>query len=415
MATPPKSSPPREFAIMPLTLHLETLGALATPLVLRGTPLPTSRSQTFSTADDNQTTVELHVLLGESPLANKNYSLGRYKLTGIPKAPRGTPAINVTYSVDKLCRVTVSATVAGSELAITSEVTDPQPFLTEAKIGQALRRADEEKEDDQHQVSEVEARTQAKTALAQAESTLASLGTKNARKASQISAAVADLGLALDSGIVERIRGSTQELNSAIKGQGNTLGDIPGMNDVFASFFASPPKSSRTSTASKTSRAASAPSRAPTQPKPTRQLGRIFGGGEYVLDSSLCFVLMPFADEFQAVYDDHIKKVLTDLGLVAQRADEIASTSMITWDIWERINKARFIIADMTGRNPNVFYEVGLAHALSKEVILLTRSMGDIPFDLQALRFIVYDYTPRGMSEFEKKLRSAAQALMQAS
>jgi hypothetical protein len=124
---------------------------------------------------------------------------------------------------------------------------------------------------------------------------------------------------------------------------------------------------------------------------------------------------MPFADEFQAVYDDHIKKVLTDLGLVAQRADEIASTSMITWDIWERINKARFIIADMTGRNPNVFYEVGLAHALSKEVILLTRSMGDIPFDLQALRFIVYDYTPRGMSEFEKKLRSAAQALMQAS
>ena len=124
---------------------------------------------------------------------------------------------------------------------------------------------------------------------------------------------------------------------------------------------------------------------------------------------------MPFADESQPVYDDHIKKVLGALGVSAQRADEIASTSLITWDIWERINKARFIIADMTGRNPNVFYEVGLAHAISKEVILLTRSMGDIPFDLQSLRFIVYDYTPRGMVEFEKKLRAAVSAIMQAS
>lgn len=124
---------------------------------------------------------------------------------------------------------------------------------------------------------------------------------------------------------------------------------------------------------------------------------------------------MPFAEKFQPIYEDHIQRIVTEAGLSSQRADEIASTNLITWDIWERINKARFLIADLTDRNANVFYEVGLAHAISKDVILLTQNMGDIPFDLQSLRFIVYEYSPRGMVEFEKKLRSAILALLQAS
>lgn len=124
---------------------------------------------------------------------------------------------------------------------------------------------------------------------------------------------------------------------------------------------------------------------------------------------------MPFAPNARPIYEDHIKAVVTQLGLSSQRADEIASTGLITRDIWDRINTARFLIADMTGRNPNVFYEVGLAHALGKDVILLTQSMKDIPFDLQSLRFIIYEYTPRGMSEFEVRLTAAIRALMQAS
>jgi hypothetical protein len=124
---------------------------------------------------------------------------------------------------------------------------------------------------------------------------------------------------------------------------------------------------------------------------------------------------MPFAEKFEPIYEDHIRRVVSDAGLSSQRADEIASTNLITWDIWERINKSRFVIADLTDRNPNVFYEVGLAHAISKEVILLTQNMGDIPFDLQSLRFIVYEYSPRGMVEFEKKLKLAIEAVLKGS
>ena len=81
-------------------------------------------------------------------------------------------------------------------------------------------------------------------------------------------------------------------------------------------------------------------------------------------------------------------------------------------DIWRAIGAAQFIIADVTGRNPNVFYELGIAHTLGKDVILITQDSGDIPFDLTHLRHIQYDYTPRGMKSFEEKLRGTAGALL---
>ena len=143
-----------------------------------------------------------------------------------------------------------------------------------------------------------------------------------------------------------------------------------------------------------------------------RTLGKIFGGGTFTLDPQLCFVLMPFAGQFKPIYDDHIKPIVLKAGLQCERADDIRGTNLITWDIWERINRARFLIAELTDRNPNVFYELGLAHALSKDVILLTQSMEFVPFDLKILRCIPYEFTPRGTQSLEKALSATIECLM---
>jgi hypothetical protein len=152
-----------------------------------------------------------------------------------------------------------------------------------------------------------------------------------------------------------------------------------------------------------------------TSPRVGAQIGKIFGGSEFTPDPNLCFVLMPFAEDVRPVYDDHIRPIVKAEGLSCLRADEIVGTNLITWDVWEKINRARFIIADLTRRNPNVFYEVGIAHALGKEVILLAQSMEDVPFDLKALRCIVYHFTPRGMREMEEKLRDTIREIMRSS
>jgi len=112
------------------------------------------------------------------------------------------------------------------------------------------------------------------------------------------------------------------------------------------------------------------------------------------------------------VYEDHIKPTVRWEELCCERADEIHGTGLITWDVWEKINRARFLIADLTNRNPNVFYEVGLAHAISKDVILITQSMEFVPFDLKTLRCITYEFTPRGMEKFGKSLTATIQAVI---
>ena len=152
-----------------------------------------------------------------------------------------------------------------------------------------------------------------------------------------------------------------------------------------------------------------------TSSKTAERIGRIFGGGEFTLDSNLCFVLMPFEEKMRPIYDGHICKIIESERLNCLRADEIVGTNLITWDVWEKINRARFLIADLTGKNANVFYEVGLAHALGKEVILLTQTMGDVPFDLKALRCIVYSYTPKGMKDMEIKLKETIIELIKSS
>ncbi len=136
------------------------------------------------------------------------------------------------------------------------------------------------------------------------------------------------------------------------------------------------------------------------------RLRPIFRGRDFMLDESLVFVLSPFGDPFDTLYSDHIKPTVEKtFGPRCMRADDIYGNQGIMEDIWEHIHKAKLLIADLTDRNPNVFYETGIAHTVGKEVILITQSMEDVPFDLRHLRCVVYDVELRGPKRFEEILR----------
>jgi hypothetical protein len=104
-----------------------------------------------------------------------------------------------------------------------------------------------------------------------------------------------------------------------------------------------------------------------------------------------CFVVMPFDSLYQTEYERIINPALEELGIKCVRGDEIYTKQRIIDDIWNSIKTCRFVIAELTGRNPNVLYEVGLAHAIGKPIIILTRNGDDVPFDLKALRYLYYD------------------------
>lgn len=104
-----------------------------------------------------------------------------------------------------------------------------------------------------------------------------------------------------------------------------------------------------------------------------------------------CFVAMPFSALYQIEYESIIRPTLEELNIECIRGDEIYSKQRIMDDIWESIKSCRLVIAELTGKNPNVLYEVGLAHAIGKPVIILTRNGEDVPFDLKDLRYLYYD------------------------
>jgi hypothetical protein len=116
------------------------------------------------------------------------------------------------------------------------------------------------------------------------------------------------------------------------------------------------------------------------------------------------FVLMPFRPELRPVYEDHIRTVATRVQLSVARADDFFTARAVIDDIWAAILSSRVIIADCTGRNPNVFYEIGIAHTVGKPVVLITQDADDVPFDLRHRRYLEYRFTPRGMAEFEDSL-----------
>lgn len=129
-----------------------------------------------------------------------------------------------------------------------------------------------------------------------------------------------------------------------------------------------------------------------------------FGAPSQELDWPQVFVVMPFAPALQDVFEKCIKKVATQIGVTVDRGDNFFTTGAIINDIWSAIFRSKAIIADCTGRNPNVFYEIGIAHTLGRETVLIAQSIDDIPFDLRHLRTVIYEHTPEGLSELENQL-----------
>ncbi len=141
----------------------------------------------------------------------------------------------------------------------------------------------------------------------------------------------------------------------------------------------------------------------------------IWQGRGFTKENDYCFVLMPFVDQndIQIVYNDHIKNVVENrCGLRCERADDIYDISGIMQSVWESISKASIIIADLTNRNPNVFYELGIAHTLGKPVIMITQSMEFVPFDLRHLRCILYEYKPKSIKKFELILEKTVRSVL---
>ena len=130
---------------------------------------------------------------------------------------------------------------------------------------------------------------------------------------------------------------------------------------------------------------------------------------DFTSEAADLFVLMPFSDELKPIYDDHIKSVAEKLRVTVKRADNFFTVHDIMKDIWNGICNAKVVIADCTNRNPNVFYEIGIAHTVGKPVILITQNPDDVPFDLRNIRYIRYQYTPRGMENFERTLERTVQ------
>jgi hypothetical protein len=117
-----------------------------------------------------------------------------------------------------------------------------------------------------------------------------------------------------------------------------------------------------------------------------------------------CFYLCPFSDPFDAVYKDHVVPTIENLEMTIKRADDIYGTQPIVDDIWEGICESDIVLADVTGRNPNVMYEIGMAHTVGKPVVIITQSIDDVPFDLKHYRCIIYSYSPKGVKELEERL-----------
>ncbi len=163
--------------VTPLSLGIETLGGVFTKLIERNTTIPTSKSQIFSTAADNQTSVEIHVLQGERPMARDNKTLGRFTLSDIPPAPRGVPQIEVTFDIDANGIVNVSAKDLGTGKSQRITIT-ASSGLSKEEIDRMVKDAELYAEEDRKRREEIETRNQADQLLYQTEKTLKDLGDK---------------------------------------------------------------------------------------------------------------------------------------------------------------------------------------------------------------------------------------------
>ena len=196
--------------VTPLSLGIETMGGVFTKLIERNTTIPTKKSQVFSTAADNQTSVEVHVLQGEREMAAYNKSLGRFHLDGIPAAPRGVPQIEVTFDIDANGIVHVSAKDLGTGKEQSISIT-ASSNLSQDDIDKAVKEAEQFSAEDKKRREEVDTRNNADQIVYQTEKTLADLGDKvDAAQKSEIQAEVDKLKEALKGTDTEAIKAQTE-------------------------------------------------------------------------------------------------------------------------------------------------------------------------------------------------------------
>lgn len=134
-------------------------------------------------------------------------------------------------------------------------------------------------------------------------------------------------------------------------------------------------------------------------------------GARNLIQENLCFVLMPFKPPFDRIYQEHIKPTVETMGFACKRADDIFSPNPIIEDIWTHILKSKVIIADVTGRNPNVFYEIGIAHTVGRSVIIITQDERDVPFDIAQYRYFLYSDNQEGWERLRKSITIALESL----
>jgi molecular chaperone DnaK len=209
--------------VTPLTLGIETLGRVATPLIPRNTTIPTSKSQVFSTAADNQPSVEIHVLQGERPMAADNRTLGRFMLDGILPAPRGVPQIEVTFDIDAngILNVKAHDKGTGREQKITITASSG---LSKEEVEQMQREAEAHAAEDSKRREEIEARNIADTLAYTAEKTLREQKDKILEDLNkETEDKIAALRSALQGSDVEAIRQATQELNETMQKIGSAV------------------------------------------------------------------------------------------------------------------------------------------------------------------------------------------------
>jgi molecular chaperone DnaK len=201
--------------VTPLSLGIETLGGVMTTLIARNTTIPTKKSETFTTAADNQSSVEVHVLQGERPMARDNRTLGRFHLDGIPPAPRGVPQVEVTFDIDANGILNVSAkdTATGKHQNITITASSG---LSKDEIGKMVKEAEANAADDTRRKQEIEVRNQTDSLVYSTERTLSEHGSKlgeSDRKA--IDEALAEAKEALKTEDVERMKRAQETLSKA--------------------------------------------------------------------------------------------------------------------------------------------------------------------------------------------------------
>ena len=209
--------------VTPLSLGIETLGGVSTTLIPRNTTIPTRKSETFSTAADNQTSVEVKVLQGERPLARDNRVLGEFHLVGLPSAPRGVPQIEVTFDIDAngIVNVTAKDKATGKEQNITITASSG---LSKDEVDQMMKEAELHAEEDKARRDEIEQRNQADQAVYGAQQMLEKSGDKlSSTEREPLEAAIAEVKKALESGEEASLTQALEQLTSAQHKAAETL------------------------------------------------------------------------------------------------------------------------------------------------------------------------------------------------